>query len=405
MHILFLTAEQWPTFRADITALFGRYLPRLNITCDLVTERDSINTSNLDDTWPAGKAVVFNIPKNRAAQYFAKFWHQCRVLFTTDYSQYQAIQVRDMTAIALVALIVAKIKGLPFLYWLSYPQSEGQVHRAKARGPTAGMRYWFPLLQGSIGQWLLYKVILPNSQHVFVQSEQMKIALAAHGIPLNKMTPVPMGVDLEFAQLTQIKPSDDARLSGKRVLIYLGTQDRVRKIEVLFEMLAIIKHEIPNVLLLLVGDTEDAQHRQWLKDVAVRLEVNAHILWLGWVPMLEGWRYVRAAELGLSPLPRSYLLDMASPTKAAEYMALGLPVIANDSPDQVEVINNSNAGLCVPLSADSFARAVMDLLNNRDLQQKMSEKGQAYVANFRSYSVISKALAIAYYRITLTERN
>lgn len=405
MHILYLTAEQWPTFRADINALFGRYLPRYNITCDLVTERDSTNISKIDVTWPAGKVILFNLPSSRAAQYVLKFWHQCRILFTTDYSSYQAIQIRDMTAIALVALVVAKIKGIPFLYWLSYPQSEGQVHRAKARGPAAGMRYWFPLLQGSIGQWLLYKIILPSSHHVFVQSEQMKLALVAHGIPLNKMTPVPMGVDLEFANLNQITPSDDDCLLGKRVLIYLGTQDRVRKIEVLFEMLAIIKQEIPNILLVLVGDTEDAQHRQWLKDEAIRLKVNTHILWLGWMPMLEGWRYVRAAELGLSPFPRSYLLDMASPTKTAEYMALGLPVIANDNPDQLEVINNSGAGLCLPLSSDSFANAAIGLLNNQDLQQKMSEKGQAYVADFRSYSVIAKALATDYYNITLTQRN
>ena len=405
MHILFLTAEQWPTFRADVNSLFGRYLPRLNITCDLVTELDSTNISKVDATWPAGKVVSFNLPSGRAAQYLFKFWHQCRVLLTTDYAQYQAIQVRDMTAIALVALLVAKIKGIPFLYWLSYPQSEGQIGRAKARGMSGGMRYWFPLLQGTIGQWLLYKIILPNSHHIFVQSEQMKLALTVHGIAPNKMTPVPMGVDLEFANLDQITPSDDERLLDKRVLIYLGTQDRVRKIEVLFEMLATIKNEVPNILLVLVGDTEDPQHRHWLKDEATRLQVNSHILWLGWLPMLEGWRYVRAAELGLSPFPRSYLLDMASPTKAAEYMALGLPVIANDNPDQADVIKNSHAGLCTTLSADGFAHAVIGLLNNHDLQQQMSKNGQAYVANFRSYSVIAKALATDYYNITLTKRN
>ena len=396
MHILFLTSEQWPTFRADVAALFGKYLPKFGITCDLVTERDQSNPNKIDTTWPAGQAILCDLPANRAAQYVAKFWHQSRVLLTADYKKYDAIQVRDMTFIALLAMLVAKLKGIPFFYWLSYPQSEGQVQRAKARGAKAGLRYWFPLLQGSIGQWLLYKVILPKAQHVFVQSEQMKLDIAKHGIPLAKMTPVPMGVDLEIAQPEKIVPSDDVRLVAKRVLIYLGTLDRVRKIEVLFEMLAIVKQQIPNVLLVLVGDTEDAGHRQWLKDEASRLDVNSHILWTGWMPMSEGWRYVRAAEIGLSPIPRGYLLDMGSPTKAAEYMALGLPVLANDNPDQVNVINESGAGLCVPLVAEAFAQAAITLMNNTALCQKMSGLGKAYVKQHRGYAELSQSLAQQY---------
>ena len=50
--------------------------------------------------------------------------------------------------------------------------------------------------------------------------------------------------------------------------------------------------------------------------------VADHVLWTGWLPMGEGWRYVRAAEVGLSPFPRGFLLDSASPTKVPEYLAL-----------------------------------------------------------------------------------
>ena len=39
MRLLYLTAEQWPTFRPDVLALFGSYLPRHGIHSDLATER------------------------------------------------------------------------------------------------------------------------------------------------------------------------------------------------------------------------------------------------------------------------------------------------------------------------------------------------------------------------------
>ncbi|MES2579546.1 MAG: glycosyltransferase [Pseudomonadota bacterium] len=393
MHILLLTAEQWPTHRADIRVLFGKYLPRFGITCDLVTEQDLNNIEQA--AWPAGKALLCKVPKNRAGQYIVKFLHQCKVLITSDYANYQAIQVRDMTLIALVAIVMSKLKKRPFYYWLSYPQSEGQIERAKARGIRAGMRYCFPLLQGWIGQQLLYKIILPNAHHVFVQSQNMLEMLARKGVPAKKMTPVPMGVDLEATQQNPV-PSDHPFLIGKRVLVYLGTLDRVRQIEILFGMLSLVLKQVPNAVLVLAGDTEDADHRAWLKQQAEKMGVSEHVLWTGWLPMVEAWRYVAAAEIGLSPIPRGYLLDMGSPTKAVEYMALGIPVVMNDNPDQVFVAQESGANTCVPLDAENFANVTVSLLYDAPLRASMQEKGIAYVNQVRGYQQLAATLSAQY---------
>jgi glycosyltransferase involved in cell wall biosynthesis len=398
MHLLFLTSEQWPTFRADLTVLFGKYLPRLGITCDLVTEQDVTYDITKIVPWPAGKALLCKIPANRAGQYIVKFFHQAKVLTTSDYKEYQAVQVRDMTIIALVAIMMCKLKKRLFYYWLSYPQSEGQIQRAKARGLKGGIRFWFPLIQGVIGQWLLYKVILPRADHVFVQTQTMLEMVAQRGIVRNKMTPVPMGVDLETVR-QKPSPSNNPTLVGKRVLIYLGTLDRVRQIEILFEMLAIIYKQVPNVLLVLAGDTEDSSHREWLKQEALKLGVMQHILWTGWLPMQEAWRYVAAAEIGLSPVPRGYLLDMGSPTKAIEYMALGLPVVMNDNPDQALVAQESGAAKCIPLNAAEFASSVLSLLDDAEAKASMQMKGVDYVNKVRGYQQIAATLSAKYHQL------
>jgi glycosyltransferase involved in cell wall biosynthesis len=398
MHLLFLTSEQWPTYRADLTVLFGKYLPRSGITCDLVTEQEVVYDVTNPTLWPAGKAILCKVPANRAGQYIVKFFHQCKVLITSDYKQYQAVQVRDMTIVALFAIIVCKLNKRQFFYWLSYPQSEGQIQRAKARGLKAGIRYWFPLIQGHVGQWLLYKIILPQASHVFVQTQTMLEMVALRGIEKEKMTPIPMGVDLEATQGKPI-PSDDPALAGKRVLIYLGTLDRVRQIEILFGMLAIIRKQVPNVLLVLAGDTEDSNHREWLKHEAERVGVMQQIIWTGWMPMQEAWRYVAAAEIGLSPVPRGFLLDMGSPTKAIEYMALGLPVIMNDNPDQALVAQESGAAKCVPLSSEDFALAVLSLMNDINARASMQTKGLDYVNKTRGYQQLSAILSAKYYQL------
>jgi glycosyltransferase involved in cell wall biosynthesis len=396
LHLLYLTAEQWPTFRPDVLALFGKYLPRHGITCDLVTEHES-GTANLPQTpWGGGRAILCDVPRNRAAQYVVKFWHDLRVLICMDAKKYDAIQVRDMGLTALAGLIVARLKGVPFYYWLSYPQSEGQIDRAKTRGVKGGMRYWFPLIQGNFGKWLLYKIVLPRADHVFVQSRQMQVDIAQQGIAMSKMTAVPMGVDTELANPKNILPSADPRLKGRRVVAYLGTMDPVRQIEILFQMIALVKQKIPNILLILAGDTEDLAHRAWLKQEIERLGVAEHVLSLGWLPATQAWGYVSTAELGLSPIPRGYLMDMGSPTKAVEYMALGLPVVANDNPDQAQVIADSGAGKCVALHGENFATAVIELLHAPDTMRQMGDHGRAYVAKQRGYDNIARNVAQVY---------
>lgn len=399
MRLLYLTAEQWPTFRADLVALFGKYLPRYGLTSDLVTERDFDTKDGSEIPWGGGQAILCDVPAHRAAQYLVKFLHDVRVMISMDAGKYAAIQVRDMGLTGLAGLVVAKIKGVKFFYWLSYPQSEGQVDRAKKRGIKAGMKFWFPLLQGSFGKWLLYKIILPRADHVFVQSQQMQLDLAKCGVPMAKMTPVPMGVDTETTSPDTIFPIDDPQLQGKRVVVYLGTLDRVRQIDVLFHMLAIVKQTVPDILLVLVGDTEEASHREWLKQEAERVGVAEHILWTGWLASDQAWRYVRAAEVGLSPFPRSFLLDSASPTKAIEYMALGLPVIVNDNPDQAQVIAESEGGVCVPLEPSQFAEALVALLADPARCEAMGKSGKAYVSGVRNYQNLAKTLAGVYFKL------
>jgi glycosyltransferase involved in cell wall biosynthesis len=394
-HILYLTAESWPTHRPDVVALFGKYLPRHGVTCDLVTERD-VNAEP-KSVWGGGQAVLCNSPRNRAGKYLSKLWHNLRVLAIMDRKKYDAIQVRDMSVTALAGLIVARLKGVRFFYWLSYPQSEGQIDRAKTRGLKGGMRFWFPLVQGTFGKWLLYRIVLPRADHVFVQSRQMRMDIARQGIPMAKMTPVPMGVDTEVANPESIHPSGDPRLNGKRIVAYLGTLDPIRQIEVLLQMLVVAKQSMPNILLVMVGDTDDSSYRNWLKQEAERIGVTDHVLWTGWLPSSQAWGYMRAAELGLSPIPRGHLLDMGSPTKAVEYMALGLPVVANDNPDQAQVIEESGAGICVPLSGDAFSAAVIGLLNAPETMRQMGANGQEYVAMQRGYDNIAIKAASVYF--------
>ncbi len=396
IRLLFLTAETCPTFRADVTALFGKYLPRHGVYTDVVSGRTPGHSEPVE--WGAGEAYLFEITGGQAKKHIKTLLHGVKHLFAADRTRYQAIQVRDMPVLAAIGLLVARFKRLPFFYWMSYPMPEGQIELARERGLTAGvMKFLFPWVSGRVGRFLLYRFVLPKADHVFVQSERMRADMASLGIAMTKMTPVPMGVDQETIRLDEIAPAEDARLGNRRILVYLGTLDRPRRIESLFEVLRRVRAEIPDALLVLAGDTEDQVHREWLRAEAVRLDVSDDIVWTGWLPMREGWAYVRAADVAFSYFPRGFLLDSASPTKVPEYLALGVAVVCNDNPDQAQVVRESGAGMCVPYSAEAFAKAAIDLLNRAEPSRVQArEAGMAYVRAHRAYEVISRNVAEAY---------
>jgi glycosyltransferase involved in cell wall biosynthesis len=398
MRILFITYEPWPTHRPDVIVLFGKYLRRLGITSDLVAEAEQCGQPPAT-AWDGGAVISCTRPAGRARQHLSKLWINVKSVFGADRNVYDCIQVRDMSMSALAGLLAARLKGIRFVYWLSYLQSEGHIARARARGPRAGLKYWYPLIEGMIGRFIVYKLVLPRADHVFVQSDAMKKRLASLGVPAEKMTPVPMCVDLEDAGSMPDAPPAIPALAGRRPVAYLGLMNQDRQVDVLLHMLVRVKAVVPDVILIMAGDTPDEAHREWLKAEASRLGLEKDIVWTGWVVRDEAWNYVRAAEIALSPIPRGDVLDTSSPTKAVEYMALGVPVVCNDNPDQKLVIDASSAGICVRLDAAEFADAVVSLLQDETRRLEMGRRGPGYVRAHRSYARLAQDVASVYEKV------
>ena len=110
---------------------------------------------------------------------------------------------------------------------------------------------------------------------------------------------------------------------------------------------------------------------------------------VGQKPRAVALAYVRDAEVCVSPIYPSPIFNCGSPTKLVEYMAMGKAVVANDHPEQLQVITESLAGYCVPWDEDAFAAAIVRLLNDPAEARRMGERGARYVAERRAYAVIA----------------
>lgn len=399
MRLLICIPDGYPTFRADVATLFGKYLPRHGILSDLIAHPSGSNATQVP-RWGGGEAFVCPASAGRIREHLTLLRFVVSHLLRCRKERYDAIQVRDAVLPALIGLWVSRREGIPFFYWMSYPMYEAKIVRLRTHGLSMGLvRYCGVAVRGYVGRWLLYRRVLAASDHIFVQSERMLEDVAREGIPKSKMTPVPMGADLEEMNASRIEPARDARLNGRRVIMYLGTLVRVRRMDFLFDVLARVRQRLPNVVLVLAGDSIEPSDREWLHQRAREVGVADDVVWTGWLPKEEGWRFVRASEVALSPFRPSFELDSCSPTKAVEYLALGVPAVGNDQPDQARVIRDSGAGLCVPYTVEAFASAVLELLEHPPKAAEMGARGPAYVAAHRSYEIIARELAETYVRL------
>jgi glycosyltransferase involved in cell wall biosynthesis len=399
LRLLISIPDGYPTFRADVVTLFGKYLPRHGIASDLIAHPTEPDSSRLP-AWGGGNVVLCPAISGRIKKHLTFFRFVTRQLLQARRHRYDAIQVRDSVFTALLGLWVARREGIPFFYWMSYPMYESKIERVRTRGLSMGLtRYVGVAAMGYVGKWLLYRRVLRASDHVFVQSDKMVQDVARQGIPTAKMSAVLMGADLEEMSVSRVEPARDERLTGRRVILYLGTLVRIRRIDFLFDVLVRVKQQVSNVVLVLAGDSVEPSDLEWLHQRAKEAGVANDVVWTGWLPIEEGWRFVRASEVALSPFRPSFELDSCSPTKAIEYLALGVPAVGNDQPDQARVIRDSGAGHCVPYSVEAFADAILHLLEHPDLARQMGARGPAYVAAHRSYEIIARDLARTYARL------
>jgi glycosyltransferase involved in cell wall biosynthesis len=301
-------------------------------------------------------------------------------------SSYDLVLVKDKFVSGVTALIAARVFGVRFLFWLSYPFPESYLIRA--RDGTARYPFLYRI-RGGFFKIALYRALLPAADHIFVQSEQMRRDVAAEGVPVEKMTAVPMGVRVADAERLQQPAGRQVIPAGEQCFLYLGALTRVRRLDFLVRVLARVRLQIPAAKLYFVGRGDDPNDERLLLEEARRLHVSDALVMVGHLPQPQALRYVQEADLCVSPFYPTPILNSTSPTKLVEYMALAKAVVANDHPEQRLVLEESGGGLCVPWDEEAFAQAIVRLMRAPELAQAMGDRGRRYVVQHRGYSAIA----------------
>jgi glycosyltransferase involved in cell wall biosynthesis len=391
LRLLVVSSDTYPPTRVDVSVLFGIEMASRGHEIDLILQSEAACPHPYVTRWEGGRAWVGATDLghslfSRLRKHAFGIANDLRLFSRLRQTRYDAVEVKDKFLSGVFALIASRLFRARFIYWLSYPFPEHYLLLAK----DGTARY--PLLyrvRGLAFKWLLYRWLLPAADHVFVQSEQMRQDVAATGIPLNKMTAIPMGISIDMC--APVDSSQDRRVlpRGTPCVLYLGTLNKVRRLDFLIRVFADVKTAMPSALLYIVGQGDDPEDQVFLRNEVARLNLQSSVVFVGQLPQAQALKYVQEADVCTSPFYPTPVLQSTSPTKLVEYMAMGKAVVANDHPEQKRVIDESGAGLCVPYAEQPFAAAIVSLLRNPDTAQLMGQRGRRYVIEHRAYGVIA----------------
>lgn len=384
VHLLYIIRDYYPTERPDVVVLFGRRLPEEGVTSDLV----AIGSPAPAPGWQAGREVVCEARTGSVAASFKGLLTDLRELRR---ARYDIAVVRDKIFLAVLAATLVGRDRLT--YWMSYPFPEDDLVRMKVT--TRGRVYQAVLwLRGHLTSWLLYRYVVPRVAHVFVQSDHMARSVIERSGRRDGFTVVPMGVD----ETMLAAGVEERRLPGPAEpfrLVYLGALDAPRRIDFLVEVVAALRSrpgERDAWQLTLIGSTSPDELK-WLQTRIRDLGADDVVRLTGRMPMADAWAICAQCHIGMSAIPRGELFDVSSPTKAVEYLGIGLPVLVNDIPDQQYLVAATGAGLCAPMEVDRFVEAVRQLRDDYPAYARRAMSARDWMVRERGYRSLAARVA------------
>ena len=175
---------------------------------------------------------------------------------------------------------------------------------------------------------------------------------------------------------TTYVPDQPAPYDGQARVVYVGhiSPDRGAS-----EMVALAELVAPHGVTVQLVGSADAQARAVLEPAAAQ----GLIRWHGYLPNDEAMLITDGALAGLSLLQDDPNFRHSMPTKVAEYMARGVPVVTTPLPLAAGLVERSECGFIIPFNdAHAASDAVLTLKADPALRDAMGNRGHQGAAEF-----------------------
>jgi len=291
---------------------------------------------------------------------------------------------------AMPALRVGRRMGVPVVYEVRALWEDAAVDHGTTR--EGSLRY---RLSRSLETYAAKR-----AEHVITICEGLRGELISRGVPANRVTVVPNGVDVNtFSGGSTADPAlaRSLGIDSATVLGFAGSFYGYEGLALLLGAMPAILQARPNVRLLLVGGgfQEDNLRRQ-----AHNLGIADKVVFTGRVPHAEVSRYYDLIDVLVYPRLSMRLTDLVTPLKPLEAMAQGRLIVASDVGGHRELIRDGETGILFKAGdGPDLAAKVLGLLNAPSRWSALRQAGRHFVETERTWKRCVANYAPVYQRL------
>jgi glycosyltransferase involved in cell wall biosynthesis len=297
----------------------------------------------------------------RSLNYFSFFFSALAYLLLRRETFDRAYVYHPPITVGLAAAVAGMIRRLPFILdiqdlWpdtLSATGMEGGRRLARPVGWLCAFVYW-------------------RADTIVAQSEGIRAALAARGVPAGKLVTIPNWAEAEPRIADETAPLVPQRF----VVVYGGNLGKAQGLGTVLEAAARLKALRQDILIRLYGDGVEASSlRARARELELsNLEIHPQI---GKDEINEVFARADALLVHLNDHP---LFTITVPSKIQAYLATGRPIAAGVAGEAARLLLESEAALVAPPSDPAaLADAIVTLADTpADARRRMGLRGRSY---------------------------
>ncbi len=234
------------------------------------------------------------------------------------------------------------------------------------------------------------KVCIENADHLVCVSRALGDYIQKNISTNVKITYVPCCTDIgkfRYNRVTRDKLRRELKLQDKFVVLYAGSFLPWHGKEEIIEVFSHIKQFVPHAHLLVL--TSNVYKREILREL-IRKNTNSKNYTLRSIPHDDVPNYLMIGDVGLLLRKRSLVNQVAFPTKFAEYLACGLPVLASGAIHNIrDIVKTHSLGAVIDEIEDgeSIKRGISSLLSlySKEGQARIAERCVAFARKYLSW--------------------
>jgi glycosyltransferase involved in cell wall biosynthesis len=176
---------------------------------------------------------------------------------------------------------------------------------------------------------------------------------------------------------------------GQPYLLYVGSEDPRKNLEVLWRAMPMITERAPDAVLLKVGASHNPPMRARLREIARELDFEGSVKFIDEVPETDLPLFYCTASVFIMPsLQEGFGLPIL------EAMACGTPVVSVYRPSLAEIVDDTSAIVVDAHDPQQLAAAVIRALNDEPFVAGLTERARSQAASFQWKEMIDRTLQV-----------